>query len=1086
MKKIFNCNNGILPLKLKLTVALYSALLLLPAVAEATSSVPDQAQTSLSPEMKTFQQPARRTVTGTVLDENDETMPGATIQVKGSTRGVTTDNDGSFSIEVAPNDVLLISYLGYESKSVPVGKQTFISVKLEPKKNELEEVTVVAFSKQKKESVISSIATVNVKDLKLPSSNLTTAFAGRIAGLISYQRTGEPGADNAEFFVRGVTTFGTGKSNPLILIDGVEMTSDDLARLTVDDIASFSIMKDANATALYGARGANGVIYVTTKEGAEGKVKISFRAEGSYSAPTQTMDYADGVTYMKMHNEAIRTRDPMGAQLYSSEKILYTEQGRYPVRYPSNDWQEMLFNDYTFNSRYNLNVSGGGTVARYYIAASYTRDNGIVKMDKRNNFNNNIQIDRYVLRSNVNVNLSKSTEAIVRLHGAFDDYSGPLDDGTGLYTKALNANPVLFQPYYEPDYANRSVRHIMFGNYGGSSNLNPYSEMVKGYKSKDRSDMLAQFEVKQNLDFITEGLTARAMFNVNRYSQLTIAQSYIPFFYAIRGSDNPEDYELEALNPDGGRETLDLTSLNKEQTNTMYFEGALQYGKVFAEKHDVSGLLVYTVREEVNGNPVDNNGVMQLQLSLPKRNLGLAGRLTYGYDSRYFLEANFGYNGSERFEKSERFGFFPSVGVGWMVSNEAFMQPYSHIFSKLKLRATYGLVGNDAIGSDDDRFYYMANVQVNDPNHSYQLGYDYGTINGVGISRYADPYITWEVSRKTNYALELNLFNSLEFQLDVFTEKRDKILQTRSNIPTTMGLWATPKSNIGKASGQGFEITLDYSKNFNRDLWTVFRGTFTYASSKYDYYEEPAYDASPWLRHYGQKISQKWGYVAERLFLDDEEVANSPTQFGNYMAGDIKYKDINGDRIIDINDAVPIGYPTTPEINYGFGLSFGYKSFDASCFFSGSARSSFWINPSKVAPFVAGGVNGFTTNRALLQYWADSYWSEDDRDIHALWPRLSSTAVTNNNFQSSSSHGDIYNTWFLRDGSFLRMKTAEIGYALPTKIINKAGIRQARIYLSGSNLFVISPFKMWDPEMAGNGVSYPIQRVLNIGLNAEF
>jgi TonB-linked SusC/RagA family outer membrane protein len=763
--------------------------------------------------------------------------------------------------------------------------------------------------------------------------------------------------------------------------------------------------------------------------------------------------------------------------MYSSEKILNTAQGKYPLRYPALDWQNMLFNDHTFNQRYNMNVSGGGKIARYYIAVAYNKDNGIIKMDKRNNFNNNISIDKYVLRANVNVNLTKTTEAIVRLHGAFDDYSGPLDDGTGLYTKALNANPVLFQPYYEPDYDRRGYRHILFGNYSSGNELNPYSEMVKGFKTKDRTDMLAQFELKQNLNFITEGLTARALFNVNRYSLLTLAQSYVPFFYSLMASDNPSDYNLIALNPTTGRETLELTSSDKAQTNTMYFEGAVNYGRKFADKHDVSGLLVYTIRESLDGSPND------LQASLPNRNLGLAGRLTYGYDSRYFIEANFGYNGSERFDKNNRFGFFPSIGGGWIVSNEAFMQSLSDIVSKLKLKATYGLVGNDAIGDAADRFYYMGNVNLNNSNKGFYLGYNYeNTANGISISRYPDPFITWEISRKTNLGFELNLLNSLEIQLDWFTEKREKILQNRAEIPTAMGLQATPKSNIGKAGGGGVDLSVDYSKSFTKDLWAVLRGNFTYAASKYDYYEEPDYSDVPWRSHTGQKIAQKWGFVAERLFLDEYEVANSPTQFGIYGAGDIKYKDINGDKIINDNDMVPIGFPTTPEINYGFGISLGYKSLDFSCFFSGSARSAFWIDPGATAPFVNRKdddnlLKAFSTNRALLQYWADDHWTEQNKNIQAMWPRLSANHVENN---------EKVSTWWMRDGSFLRLKTAEVGYNLPKKWFGKLGLQSARFYMNGSNLFVLSTFKMWDPEMAGNGISYPLQRVLNLGMNLEF
>ena len=1016
----------------------------------------------------------QKKVTGKVVDELGEPLPGVAIQVKGTPRGVTTDIDGSFGIDVRDTDILIFSYLGMQDQELKVAQKKTLHITMKAKVDELEEVEVVAFAKQKKESVIASIATVKPGELKVPSSNLTTAFAGKIAGVIAYQRTGEPGQDNAQFFIRGVTSFGTGKVDPLILIDGVEMTTEDLSRLTTDDIASFSIMKDANATALYGARGANGVILVTTKEGKEGKVRVQFRAEGSFSSPTEEIELADPVTYMKLHNEAVRTRNPGTRMPYSEKQINYTERGIDPVRYPANDWQDLLFDKNTFNQRYNLNISGGGKTARYYIAASYSKDNGIIKNDKRQNFNNNIDINKYSLRSNINVNLTKTTEAIVRLSGVFDDYQGPLDGGTDLYNKAVHANPVYFCPFYAPDAANTHTKHILFGNTASGNYLNPYAEMLKGYKSNDRSSMSVQFELRQNLDFITKGLSARGLFNINRFAQLEVKRQYKPFFYALTPNlAGSNDYVLEALNPDSGTDYLDYVPGDKKVENTMYFEGALQYNTTVLDKHALSGLLVYTLREKK-----DNSG-SSLQTSLPYRNIGLAGRMTYSYDDRYFVEANFGYNGSERFSKNERWGFFPSAGVGWLVSNEAFMEPYKNFITKLKLKATYGLVGNDQIGSSADRFYYMSNLNMADKDRGASFGDEYSYNRpGISISRYEDPYITWEVSRKTNFGLELNLQNSLELQVDYFLDYKTKILQERVDIPTTMGLQATPKSNIGEASSSGVEISLDYNKVFNKDLWMIIRGNFTYASNKYEKYEEPDYFSTPWRSHIGQKIKQNWGYIAERLFVDDEEVANSPIQtFGNYGAGDIKYKDINGDNRIDENDQVPLGFPTDPEIIYGFGLSLGYKKFDFSCFFQGSARSSFWISPGGVAPFVSNSKMPGTNNRALMQEIADNHWSEDNRDVYAFWPRLSTETIANNNVTS---------TWWMRNGSFLRLKNVEMGYTFPKSWVKKCWLESLRLYVSANNIYQWRKFKMWDPEQAGNAFNYPLQRVFNVGLYLEF
>lgn len=1008
-------------------------------------------------------------ITGVVKDETGETLPGVAVQIEGSPRGVTTDIDGSFSIEVKPTDKLTFSYLGMEPQTHPVGKQRTFNVVLKTKVDELEEVTVVAFAKQKKESVLASITTVKPSELKVPSSNLTTALAGRMAGIISYQRSGEPGQDNADFFVRGVTTFGTGKADPLILIDGVEFSSQDLSRLNVDDIASFSIMKDANATALYGARGANGVILVTTKEGAEGKAKLSFRYESSLSTPAEKVELANPIDYMLLHNEAVRTRDPLGVLPYSNKKIAMTGIGN-PNVYPATDWYNLLMKDNTVNHRANVNVSGGGKVARYYVAASFSQDNGNLRMDSRNNFNNNINLKKYLLRSNVNINLTKTTEMIVRMHGTFDDYSGPLEGGAGVYNKIMKTNPVLFPAYYMPDSKNALTQHILFGNADGGKYINPYADMVKGYKESANTQILAQLELKQNLDFWIKGLSARALFNTSRYSASDVSRSYNPFFYDIVDYNQAEDsYTLRSLNPLDGSEWLSYSEGGKTVTSATYFEGVLQYNNKFADLHNVSGLLVFTTREQRTSN------AGSLQASLPYRNIGLAGRATYGYDDRYFAEFNFGYNGSERFAKAERFGFFPSAGVGYMISNEKYFESYKHYITKLKLKATYGLVGNDQIGKAEDRFFFLSNVKLNDSGKGYNFGTDFGYNRpGVSISRYEDPYITWETATKQNYGFELSLFDKLEIQGDFFLEKRKNILQERSFIPTSMGLQAKPSSNVGKTSARGYDMSVDYSQSFNKDFWLSIRGNFTYATGKYDLYEEPDYENTPWRRLTGQKLGQTMGYIAERLFVDEEDVRNSPKQqFGEYMAGDIKYKDINKDGVIDEDDQVPIGYPTNPEIIYGAGFSLGYKGLDFSAFFQGSARSSFWIDPKAISPFVVDDNGGQT---ALLQAIADSHWSENNRNAHALWPRLSNKLIDNNNETS---------TWFMRDGSFLRLKSVEIGYTFPRKWTSKIHLDVLRLYLSGSNIFCLSNFKLWDVEMAGNGLGYPIQRVFNIGINVN-
>lgn len=1043
----------------------------------ANNTVPQEAKLSSNVKSETAVFQVGKTVAGTVVDENGEPLPGASIVVKGTTRGVITDIDGSFSIKVQPDDQLEITFVGYQMYTIAVGTQTDINIKLTPKTSELEGVTVVAFGKQKKESVISSIETVNVKDLRVPSSNLTTAFAGRIAGVISYQTSGEPGQDNANFFIRGITSFGTGKVDPLILIDNVEMSSNDLSRLHPDDIQSFSILKDATATALYGARGANGVVLVTTKEGREGKTQVFIRLENSFSSPTKTVEMADPITYMRLANEAAATRNPLAPIAYSNRKIDNTLIGGNPNVYPAVDWMDMLTKKYTTNQRANLNISGGGKIARYYIAGSFTQDNGILKVDKRNNYNTNINLKKYLIRSNININLTKTTEAIIRVHGTFDDYIGPITGGNDMYKKILQVSPVRFPAYFEPDEYFKNADHILFGGYESDQYMNPYAEMVKGYRQASQTVMMAQMELKQDLNQWVEGLSFRLLGNTTRNSAFDVKRAYSPFYYQVADYDRFTDkYILTELNPTTGNSYIQYSPGDKIVASSFYAEASIAYNRTF-EKHATSGMLVGIARNSLTGN------AKSLSESLQKRNLGLSGRFTYGFDSRYFAEFNFGYNGSEKFDVGHRWGFFPSFGLGWSVSNEAFWNGnIKEIISKLKFRGTYGLVGNDEIGSE--RFFYLSQVTIGGGD-GYMTGYDPGTggisRKGVKIGKYPNSEIGWEIAYKTNIGIELGLLKGkIEILADLFREHRTNILQDRADIPTSMGLWATPQVNVGEALGKGVDVSLDYNHNINTDFWLVGRANFTYARSVFQYYEEVDFASidMPWRSKVGNVVSQQWGYVAERLFIDDAEVKYSPRQdFGEYKAGDIKYKDINGDQVINEIDMVPIGRSVIPEINYGFGLSAGYKNFDISFFFQGSTRSSFWIDAAAMSPFRQSTSDGKILETDLTKFIADDHWSELSQNPYANWPRLSNTII-NNNVQRS--------TWFMKDGSFLRFKSAEIGYAIPEKWVNKIGLTSCRFYVNGTNLFLFSKFKLWDVEMGGNGLNYPLQRVINLGVNLSF
>lgn len=1018
-----------------------------------------------------------KTVKGVIYEEETgEPMPGATVSVEGSTRGVMTDLDGSFELTgVKPTDKLKFECLGKETQVLQVGTMTNFVVKLKNAANELDEVTVVAFGKQRKESVIGSISTVDVKTLKVPSSNLTTALAGNVAGVIAYQRTGEPGQDNADFFVRGITTFGANTS-PLILIDNIELTSTDLARLQPDDIESFSIMKDATATALYGARGANGVIFVTTKRGQEGPAKIFARVETSISAPTDVVELADPVTYMKSYNEAISTRDPLGELMYTYDKIEQTgKPGANRLIYPANDWYDMLFKDFATSYRANVSARGGGKVATYYVSGAYTEDTGVLKVDKRNSFNNNIDDKNYTLRSNVDINVTPTTKLAVRLTGNFRDYQGPLNGGSDVYRQIMHSDPVLFPAYYPVDDEHVGIQHIMFGNYEDGSYINPYANLVKGYKNYQRSQMIAAVQLEQDLKFITKGLSFMTLFNLTRLSEFTVNRQFNPYWYRLDRYDSyTGEYHVNRIN-ENGTDYLTYSESGKTVKNTMYSETRLNYNRSFG-KHDVTGLLVFTASESLTAN------AGSLQLSLPSRNAGLSGRFTYGYDKRYFIEYNFGYNGSERFHKSHRWGFFPSAGLAWMMSNEKWFKPLTKVVSNLKLRYSYGLVGNDNIGSSSNRFYYLSEMSMNNSG----LGASFGETrnvgyNGIGVVRYANEAITWEKSYKSNYALELGLFKKLDIIAEYFTEHRTDIFMQRADIPNTMGLQAAVYGNIGQARSKGIDIQADYKQAWASGLWASARANFTYSTGKYDVYEEPTYPES-YRQHAGRSIRQTWGYIAERLFVDDEDAANSPSQaaFGSqYGGGDIKYTDVNGDGVITNADMVPIGYPTSPEIIYGFGVSLGHKGFDFSVFFQGLGRESFWIDATSAysTKYNKYGTAPFVNNGQLLKAYSDSHWSEDNRDIYALYPRYSAYE-NHNNTQVS--------TWWMRDGSFVRLKQMEFGYTLPQKLTNKIHIDNLRVYFQGNNLLCWSKFKLWDPELAGEGFNYPIQRTFNIGVNVTF
>lgn len=1024
---------------------------------------------------------------GTIKDSlTAQPLVDVSIQIKGTKQGTFTDKAGYYKLNLANDTATLIfSYVGYQTVEILTRKGLPVDLYLKPIKDTAGDVVVVAYGKQKKESMVASITTINPKELRGATSNMTQMLAGRIAGIISFQQSGAPGADNAQFFVRGVGSFGAGKVNPLILIDGIESTTDDLARLQPDDISGFSVLKDAAASSLYGARGANGVILVTTKNGAEGLTKFNVRAEAPVSSNTQNFKFADNVTYMQLANEAVLTRDPLGALPYSQNKIDHTAAGDDPLRYPNNNWIQQLIKDYSVNQKININASGGGRVAQYYISGTYNVNNGVLKNLSGNGFNNNIKLGNYNVRSNVTINATPTTKVTVRTYAQFDQYGGPIGyvDGNGNYVNggqavfnnAIWSNPVMFPSYYPQSFA-PGINHPLFGNafIPNTKSLynNPFANMVSGYDRYNASTINVQMELNQDLRFITKGLSTNFMAYTQRYNYFILTRRYNPFYYTLMPDVNGNLNTLTLLNPGQGTEYLNYNEGAKIVQSITYGQWAVNYNRTFKEKHAVTGMLIGILQNRLTGNAGD------LQGSLPARNLGVSGRFTYAFDSRYLAEFNFGYNGSERFAKDRRFGFFPSMGLGWVVSNEDFFTPLKGVVTNLKFRATYGLVGNDQIGRDQDRFFYLSNVNPNDGGRGFHWGLDQSHyVAGYSISRYANENITWEKAKTLNYGFDLTLLHDIKVTVDAYHSLRYNILMQRATIPSTAGLEAPAFANVGQATSDGVDIALEYTKTLSKDIWIQSRANLTYATNKYKKFEEPNYPTNEkYLSRIGNPINQMYGLLAERLFVDDNEARNSPAQsFGGNAprGGDIKYRDINGDGQITSLDMIPIGYPTVPEITYGFGFSFGYKAFDISAFFQGNARSSFMINANNISPFVQ---NGGSQN-GLLSVIAKDHWSEDNQNLHAFWPRLDDQ-FNQNNSQSS--------TWWLQNGSFLRFKTLEIGYTLPKAVLAKAKFSNFRVYLNGQNLGVISKFKLWDPEMGGNGLGYPLQVLYNFGINFGF
>lgn len=1005
----------------------------------------------------------KRMVSGTVLDgSNDEPLIGAVVNVKDTKTNVATDIDGHFDVSFTGNSCTLeISYVGYAKQSVYITDQGTVAVKMQPANEMLGEVVVVGAGTQKKISVTGAIATVKGAEFRAPSSNLTNNLAGKLAGVIAVTNSGEPGSGSS-FYIRGINTFG-GRTAPLILLDGVEIPANDLNNIPPENIESFSILKDASATAIYGARGANGVMLVTTKNGEENtKARISVTYEHSLLQPVNMVEYVDGATYMETYNEAQRMRLGDVTPKYSWERIDNTRAGINQYLYPDVDWRGLMMKKLTQSQRANVNITGGGSRVTYYMSLQMNHDSGALDVPKNYSLNNNHNLWRYIFQNNIEYKVTSSTKLGMRINAQIAHQTSPNTSSSEIFQQVQYNNPVDYPAVYPDDGSG----HLKFGSdiiSSGSYFTNPYANMLNSFKEANENKLNVSVNLDQKLDFVTKGLSLTALVNFNSWYYSSYTRSLKPYYYRVLpGSYNPaaDTYALEQLQK--GEDFINESSIYKTGDNLFYFDARVNYNRTFGP-HSVTGMLMYMMRENRTN-------------ILPSRNQGFSGRATYDYDHRYLVEFNFGYNGTERLAKDDRFEFFPAASIGWVISNETFWEPLNRIVTHMKVRSSYGLVGSDETGVNAGAPYYMYKYGValygkdqfgrtffktgQTPSNAFEGSgpeiTDYPVVNG-----------SWERSKQFDVGVDLRLFDQVAITFDYFNYKRDRILLQRASFPSIMGYQGVkPWVNMGKVDNRGFELSVNWIKRLTKDLSIDLRGNFTYAENKLVYKDEPDYPYT-WQVETGKPLGATYGFIADGLFKDQADIDNHADQsfFGStVMPGDIKYRDVNGDGKISSEDRVMLSpYGNQPRIQYGFGVSVQWRDFDLSVFFNGSAQRRIMLDPAQLQPFN----QMWTADRNLMTWIADNHWVEGGDNSNVEWPRLGTLqAQYENNLNASS--------FWMKKADFIRFKTLEVGY----------NWKFLRVYFSGDNLAVWSPFKYWDPELDYN--TYPLSRTFNLGVQFHF
>ncbi|RAV31074.1 SusC/RagA family TonB-linked outer membrane protein [Sinomicrobium soli] len=982
-------------------------------------------------------------VKGTVTDaETDIPIPGASVVELGTDNGIQTDFDGKFSIAVPSDATLEISFLGYATQRISVEGRTEITVALEVSEEALEEVVVVGFGTQRKISLVGAQSTVKAEDLQNPVANLTNSMVGRLSGVIGVQRTGEPGFDDSDIWIRGISTFSQGLSKPLILVDGVPRS---MSNVDPEDIESFTVLKDASATAVYGVRGANGVVIITTKKGKPGKPKFSLRYYEGLTQFTKLPEFADGPTYMRMSNEAIANRG--GVPIYSEDEIRMTAEGTDPYLYPNVDWMSELFNDFGHQRRANLNINGGSENATFYVGLGYFDEVGLYKQGDVQ-YDNQVGFKRYNLTSNLEIRASETTTVNLGIQGYLANANYPGSGQGTIFSNAFYMTPVVHPVMYE----NGEIADQRQGSLA-----NPYAHLTRtGYANQWRNQLFSNLRVTQKIPYV-KGLSATAMFSFDVYNYTSMRRTKRPDTYLATGRD--EDGNMMYEETYRGERYLSF-SRNSNGERTIYWEAALNYDRTFDEKHQVTGMFLFNKSDRLDSQAGDFNS------SLPYRYLGFSGRGTYGYDNRYFAELNFGYNGSENFNPDNRFGFFPSVGLGWVLSEEKFFEPLREAVPMLKFRFSHGKVGNSQITGR--RFAYLTTIKETG-------GYSYGrernnNYDGYDIGEYGVD-VAWETAVKTNLGLDIyTLGSDLNLQVDFFKERREGIFLNREAVPAYVGLQSAPFGNLGIIENKGVDGSFTYSKRWN-DFYIQALGNFTFSRNEIIENDKPV-PSYPWMDQRGQKVGQRFGYNALGLFETQEEIDNGPLHPGLVQPGDIKFQDVNGDGLINDFDKIPIGYGTIPEIVYGFGLTVGYKQWSLSTLFQGVGNVDIFANGEGVVPFPV------SMSRGNLLSNIDNRWTEEDPRQDVFYPRLSDGSP-NSNYESS--------TWWVKNGRYLRLKNAQLNYQLSDDLTSRIGFDNVTFFLSGYNLLTWSPFDLWDVELGdGRGAAYPNVSTFALGVDLKF